>query len=525
MEPFDPAALDPSTAYFLQLAQQQYGGQVPGQMDPNDPSQQGPLAQALMRMQAGSPADTPPPPPPPPMSAQDLLGPSQQAPDFAPPPQYAQSFGDLPQEQQDRANQESMLQMGSAFGQARPGTFGSALSQGALARMQTQDAAVGSYQKLQDLQYQRDLVNQEQQAKYAQISATQRREQLQAQQSASLYNYVQTTLGAVDPTAAAEARAAAVGGDTKALQDLVGKASAIQELQQKGLSVRTLADLADYQVTHASDLKTQGLVNEEKALGPVKAANAGATAGAEAAARMPVQEAIARYESGLTTARERNLALFNNDLSTARDVQKSTLDLAREEQLSAFNNQQRTASAASQPLTLTEMAKLQQAQETQDYKAAVLDSKGDLVTYEGQQMKPSEVLKRIRAGYDKSGPQLPPGVAPTAPGANPLPVPLQFPTPPDPMFRGVTGGGSTLDARVGTTAGGSVAPAHQGGAPNLATVSPGGSSLSGPPIETSKVKLVAQQLAVSGEPAVRRTLAAAGVDPATIDAYIAEAKQ
>jgi len=529
MLPFDPMQptpiLDPTNP-GSPLFPPGLAGLYQPQPDPN--AQQGPLAAAMARLQSvpQGPAPPPQPPPgPPPLTANDLLGPQQDTPDIPLPPQYAQSIDDLPPDLRDRANQEALARMAAAIGAAPMGHLGEGLAQANLGRLLSQDSAVQGYQKLQDLQYQRSLVAAEQQAKAQAQTATAQREQQQAQQRAGMYNYVAQTLGS-DPTAIAQARAAAVGGDDKALQDLLMKATTVAELQKKGVPVQSLLDLADYQTMHAASLKTAGEADEQRVLGPLKAQNAGLSAGAEEAARLPGQQQLAAYQANLAQSREVAMAKLNDQLMRGRSLYEAMTHLSSAERLAVFDRQLSNA-AASQPLTQTEATKALQAQIHERYRAIQDDAKGGELTYKGKQLLPSAALEAIRRDMATTGPQLPPGAAIAPPGAARLPTPIPFPGAPmvdgGADFSTTADSASTLLSRVGTTAG---APTSPAGPPTLASPGRGGAPLAQlPPVTPEEVRTAGGLISTLGQAGARADMARRGLSAAKIDALINEASQ
>jgi hypothetical protein len=530
MLPFDPTQptpiLDPNnpaSALYPPALYQGLGLQFTGtpMQDPNA-APQGPLAAALARLQsagdAGAPAAPMPPPAaaPQPLTAQDLMAQQPAAPDLPTPPQYAQSFGDLPADQQARANQESLARMAQAFGAAPSGQFGAALANAAAARFGTQDAAVQQYQKLQDLQYQRDLINSEQQGKASAQTATAQREQQQAQQRANLANSIAAQLGPND-SQSQMARMYALAGDDKGLQGIADAMPTRIAMKQRGVNVDDPISVKDWTDQHAAQLSTADAVAKARALGPVTAQ----TAALEEQARLPYQQQMAAYSASLAQSREIAMAKLNDQLMQGRSVNEALTHLSEQEQMALFNRQLQN-SAASQPLTQTEATKALQSQVSEQYKALLQDAKGDKVSYKGQELLPSQALEAIRHDMGLSGPQLAPGAGIAAPGSISMPTPA--PMPGDPDFRNVLGiHDSPLAARTGSTAG---APTGAAGPPNLATVTARGQAPGQvPPVTGAEVSATAGLVSSLGEAGARTYLAGKGVSPSKIDALLSEAQQ
>lgn len=426
-----------------------------------------------------------PPPPAPPalMKPEDLLPPAPAAPELPLPPSYALSSSDLPPELQQRLHQQQLAGMGMAFGQAHSGTLGEALARASGVPGAVEDQAVGEYRKYQDQAYQRDLMRSEFEARMAQQTAGEQRQQMQARQLADTYNSIAKQLPGDSPTLAL-AKTYAQGGDAAKLAALAAQVTTVRQLGGN-------PDDPDFLVKHQQQLKAQGEAAMASALLPIKAA----TAGAEAAAKLPAEEAIRRYSEGLITARERNMALFNSDLKTQQERVAATITLGREMALADYNRQQ----AQSQPLTQTEAAKLMQQQAMDQYRATLLDQKGT-ISVGGKDVLPSALLAQIQAEMKKSGPMLPPGVSirqpapPAAPPRSPL-----VPQPANP-------------AGAPMAPGGGVAP-HQ---------PPGGPAP--PPVSSGDAAKVKDSLKLVGEAATRQRLAAQGRSPAQIDQLILAGK-
>lgn len=423
------------------------------------------------------------PPAPATMSASDLLPPPGPSPDLPLPPSYALAGGDLPPELQQRLQQQQLAGMGMAFGQAKPGGFGEALARASGVPGAATDQAVAEYRKYQDQTYQRDLVRSEFEAKMAQQSAGEQRQQMQARQLSDTFNTLAHQLPPDSPTLAL-AKTYAQGGDAAKLAAL---ASQVTTIRQLGGS----PDDPDFLAHHQQQLKTEGEAASLTALLPIKAA----TAGAEAAARLPAEQAIKQYGEGLITARERNMALFNSDLKTQQERTAATISLGREMALADYNRQQ----SASQPLTQTEAAKLAQQQAMDQYRATLLDQKGT-VSVGGKDVLPSQLLQQIQAQMKSSGPMLPPGV-----GIRQPPVPPASPQ-------------SPFLPQLASPAGAPLAPgggtgAHQPpGAPAPPKVGDG---------DAAKIK---DALSKSGEAQTRKNLAAAGYSAAQVDQLILAGK-
>jgi hypothetical protein len=434
----------------------------------------------------GAPAQTPStgmvgPPAPLTMKPEDLLPPAQPAPQLPLPPSYALAGGDLPPELRQRLRQQQLAGMGMAFGQARPGAFGEALARASGVPGAAEDQAVGEYRKYQDQAYQRDLMRSEFEARMAQQTAGEQRQQMQARQRADTFNAIARQLPNDSPTLAL-AKTYAQGGDDAKLAALAAQVTTVRQLGGN-------PDDPDFLVRHQQGLKAEGEKALASALLPIKAA----TAGAEAAAKLPAEEAIRRYSEGLITVRERNMAVFGSELKTQQERIAATITLGREMALADYNRQQ----AASQPLTQTEAAKLMQQQAMDRYRATLLDQKGT-ISVGGKDVLPSQLLQQIQDQMKKSGPMLPPGVGIRAP----QPVPAHSP----------------LVPQLASPAGAPLAP---GG--NLAAHQPPGAPAP-PPVSSGDAGRVRDSLKLVGEAQTRQRLAAQGRSPAQIDQLILAGK-
>ena len=421
------------------------------------------------------------PPAPLTMKPSDFLPPAQASPDLPLPPSYALSGSDLPPELQQRLRQQQLAGMGMAFGQAKPGGFGEALARASGVPGAAEDQAVGEYRKYQDQTYQRDLTRSEFEAKAAAQTATEQRQQMQASQRASTFNAIARQLPGDSPTLAL-AKTYAQGGDDAKLAALAAQVVTVRQLGGD-------PDNPDFLAQHQQALKAQGEAATASALLPIKAA----TAGAEAAARLPAEEAVRQYGEGLISARERNMALFNSDLKTQQERTQATISLGREMALADYNRQQ----AASQPLTQTEAAKLMQQQAMDKYRATLLDQKGT-ISVAGKDVLPSQLLQQIQDQMKASGPMLPPGVGIRAP----QPVPAHSP----------------LVPQLASPAGAPLAP---GG--NLAAHTPPGAPAPAP-VSSGDAGRVRDSLKLVGEAQTRQRLAAQGRSPAQIDQLILAGK-